>query len=92
MKYRRLDRFKKAFDALPQAIQEKALKAVALFKDNQRHPSLMIKKMKGVEEVWEGRIDQAYRFTFHYEKDAKTGETICVFRNVDNHDECLLNP
>lgn len=38
------------------------------------------------------RIDQQYRFTFHYEKDEATGEIICVFRNVDNHDECLKNP
>ena len=92
MKYRRLDRFKKAFDALPAYIQEKAFKAFMLFKDNQNHPSLMIKKMKGVEDIWEGQIDQAYRFTFHIEKDTQTREVICVFRNIDNHDACLRNP
>ena len=92
MKYRRLEWFKKAFNALPQDVQEKAFKAFPLFRDNQRHPSLIIKKMKGVEDVWEGRIDRAYRFTFHYEMDEKTGETICVFRNIDSPDECLRNP
>jgi mRNA-degrading endonuclease RelE of RelBE toxin-antitoxin system len=87
MKYRHLERFKKAYDALSGDVQEKVFKAFALLRDNQRHSSLMIKKIKGVKEIWEGRIDLAYRFTFHYEKDAKTGEMICVFRNVDNHDE-----
>ncbi len=92
MIYRRSERFRKAFKALPQTIQEKVIKAFALFREDRNHPSLVIKKIKGVEDVWEGRIDQQYRFTFHYEKDEVGGETICVFRNVDNHDECLKNP
>ena len=48
--------------------------------------------MQGYEGVWEGRIDQQYRFTFHYERHPESDESICVFRNVDNHDECLENP
>ncbi len=92
MKYRRTERFRKAFKALPPEVQEKGYKAFALFQKDQRHPSLVIKKMKGVENIWEGRIDQDYRFTFHYEKDPNTGVVICVFRNVDSHDECLRNP
>jgi plasmid maintenance system killer protein len=53
---------------------------------------LGVKKMQEYQGVWEGRIDQQYRFTFHYERHPESDETICVFRNVDNHDECLKNP
>jgi len=92
MIYRRTERFRKAFRALPHEIQEKVVKAFVLFQTDQRHPSLMLKKMQGYPNIWEGRIDQQYRFTFEYRRDEATGESICVFRNVDNHDECLKNP
>jgi hypothetical protein len=42
--------------------------------------------------IWEGRIDRQYRFTFQFEKDEDSGKVICVFRTMDNHDECLKNP
>jgi plasmid maintenance system killer protein len=77
---------------LPATTQRKALKAFALFAENPRHPSLQIKKIKGTENIWEGRINRQYRFTFHYETLANSADVICVFRNVDNHDECLKNP
>jgi hypothetical protein len=92
MIYRRSARFLKAYEDLPHEIQGKAKQAFTLFRENRDHPSLVIKKIRGMEGVWEGRIDRQYRFTFHYEKDEASGETICVFRNVDNHDECLKNP
>ena len=92
MIYRRTERFRKAFKALPRAVQEKVVKAFALFQQDQRHPSLLIKKMQGRAGIWEGRIDQDYRFTYHYEKGRFPDEIVCVFRNVDSHDECLKNP
>ena len=92
MIYRRTERFKKAFKSLPPDIQGKVIKAFDLFRQDPTHPSLVIKKIRGRAGIWEGRIDQSYRFTFHFENDPATGVTICVFRNVDNHDECLRNP
>jgi mRNA-degrading endonuclease RelE of RelBE toxin-antitoxin system len=92
MIYRRTERFKKAYRTLPEPIRQKVAKAFLLFQENPSHPSLGIKKVQGHAGIWEGRIDQQYRFTFHFEKDRATGDTICVFRNVDNHDECLKNP
>jgi len=91
MIYRRTERFKKAFRALPLPIQDKVIKAFKLFAQDPKHPSLGVKKIKGSRDIWEGRIDRQYRFTFHYEKSPK-GKAIYVFRNVDNHDECLKNP
>jgi mRNA interferase RelE/StbE len=86
MIYRRSARFTKSFRKLPQQIKEKAAKAFSLFDEDPRHPSLHIKKMQGYKDVWEGRIDRGYRFTFHYEQDGETGETICTFRNIGTHD------
>ncbi|RCK76797.1 MAG: hypothetical protein ANABAC_3222 [Anaerolineae bacterium] len=90
MLFRRTERFKKAFQALPEEIQEKAFKAFRLMAENPRHPSLRVKKIKGSEQIWEGRIDRQYRFTFQFVEEG--GQTIIVFRNIDNHDECLKNP
>jgi mRNA interferase RelE/StbE len=92
MKYRRSDHFKQAYQNLPAAIQDKAKKAFRLFQEDPRHPSLVVKKIKGTADIWEGRVDQQYRFTFQYEKDTDSGERVVVFRNIDNHDECLKNP
>lgn len=84
MKYHRTARFRKAFKTLPQNIQEKTHKAFILFRQNPRHPSLGVKKMEG-RNIWEGRIDDFYRFTFEYQTN-EHGETVCLFRNVGRHD------
>ncbi len=90
MLIRRTERFKKAFRALPAPIQEKAIKALRLLAENPRHPSLQVKKIQGAENIWEGRVDQKYRFTFQFE--SESNETVILLRNIDNHDECLKNP
>ena len=92
MIFRRSQRFKRAFQDLPANTQRKALEVFALFAENPKHLSLQTKKIKGIEGVWEGRIDRQYRFTFHYETLANSEEVIYIFRNVDNHNECLKNP
>jgi mRNA-degrading endonuclease RelE of RelBE toxin-antitoxin system len=76
----RTQRFKKEFESLPPPIQERARKQLALLLTNPRHPSLQIKKMKGYENLWEGRITQKYRFTFRVE-----GETFLLLR-IGTHD------
>lgn len=86
MIYRRTEKFRQAFKKLPRHIQEKSVKAFGLFQANAGHPSLGVKKMRGKDEVWEGRIDLFYRFTFHYEYDQKAKDTKCVFRNIGPHD------
>lgn len=90
MQFRRTERFKKAFRALPAHIQGKAIKALRLLAENPRHPSLQAKKIQGTENIWEGRVDQKYRFTFQLENE--DDQMIIVLRNIDNHDDCLKNP
>jgi mRNA-degrading endonuclease RelE of RelBE toxin-antitoxin system len=86
VKYRRTAQFKAAFDKLPSEIQQKVYKAFSLFQQNPHHPSLVVKQIRGLPGVWEGRIDIRYRFTFHYEED------ICVFRNIGPHNILERNP
>lgn len=90
MPFRRTERFKKAFRALPVSIQQKAIKALRLLAENPRHPSLQVKKIQGTENIWEGRVDQKYRFTFQFENE--NDQVVIVLRNIDNHDDCLKHP
>lgn len=69
MKVARDPRFIRDFAALPAPIQERAEKTLALFLRNPRHPSLQTHKMEGHRDIWEGRITDDYRFTFHIEGD-----------------------
>lgn len=86
MNIRRTKRFTKAYHKLSREIQKKFNQKIKLFFENIRHPSLRVKKIQGTKNIWEGSIDSKYRFTFQI-----TGNE-CIFRNIDNHDECLKNP
>lgn len=72
--------FKKYYKKLPKDIKERVKKQVKILKQNPRHPSLKIKKMKDPRNIWEGRITGSYRFTFLIEK--KT----YILRRIGAHD------
>ena len=80
------NRFKQAYRKLPPQIQKKVKKALRLLDENLHHPSLRVRKIQGVENIYEGRIDRKYRVSFQME-----GNDV-ILRNVDNHDDCLKNP
>ena len=86
MKLDRTERFKKAYKALTKDDQERTQKAMRLLVENQRHPSLRVKKLKGVKGIWEARVTQAVRMTFEISKD------VIWLRNVGAHDPTLKNP
>jgi mRNA-degrading endonuclease RelE of RelBE toxin-antitoxin system len=72
--------FIRDYYALPDRLQKTVDKKLKLFLDNQRHPSLNIKKMNDPRDIWEGRITKGYRFTFQIE-----GE-VCILRRLGTHD------
>ncbi len=80
MEYVYLEAFLDDLENLPKQIRKKAKKALRLFQDNQRHPSLRTKKIKGTKSVFESRVDKSYRFTFEY------GEDSVIFRRIGKHD------
>lgn len=51
--------------ALAKPLQKKARKQFAYLLSDIRHPSLDIKKYKGTDDLWQGRIDKGYRFYFY---------------------------
>ncbi len=86
MKYQRTAHFKKPLKNYRSRLRKKLPKIFTLFQENTQYPSLGIKKMKGHKNIWEGRVDDFYRFTFEYQVDPDTDEQICVFRNIGRHD------
>jgi mRNA-degrading endonuclease RelE of RelBE toxin-antitoxin system len=80
MKLRPTERFCKDYERLPPQFQRRVDKALELLLQNPRHPSLQIKKLKGYETRWEGRVTLHYRFTFTLEGDT------CILLRVGTHD------
>jgi mRNA-degrading endonuclease RelE of RelBE toxin-antitoxin system len=72
--------FIRDYRKLPQQIQQSVEKQLGFLLSNPGHPSLNIKKMHDPREIWEGRVTQGYRFTFHIE-----GDTY-ILRKVGTHD------
>ena len=75
-------KFKKSYDKLPQKLKTKTKKSLELLKKDFFYPSLHTKKMEGVN-LWEGRIDRSYRFTF------KKAEDTIILRTIGQHDDGL---
>lgn len=63
-RFLRTRQFKKQYQKLPTKIQQKFQKQLRLLSRDLRHPSAQTKKMQNTVDIWEGRIDYQYRFTF----------------------------
>jgi len=72
--------FDRYYARLPQHLQERVKKQLALLLENPRHPSLQTQKMAGHSDIWEARVTRDYRFTFKIE-----GETYRL-RHVGTHE------
>ena len=75
-------KFKKQYDKLPRNIQIKTQRILNYLKEDLRYPSIHAKKKQG-EDMWEGRVDRFYRFTFTITEDTIT------LRTIGPHDEAL---
>jgi mRNA-degrading endonuclease RelE of RelBE toxin-antitoxin system len=93
MRFARSKQFERSYQRLPAHVQKKMRKALRLLAAQESppyHPSLVIKKIKGSDGIWEGRVDLYYRFTFDFRE--LDGETICFLRNVGGHDITATDP
>ena len=70
MRLQPTERFAKEYERLPQPLQRRVDKVLGLLLENPRHPSLQIKRIRGQENRWEGRVTLHYRFIFSLEGDA----------------------
>ena len=86
MKIGRTARFAKAWKQLNPQEKVVARKAIVNMATGLRYPALNVKKMKGIEGIWEASASLSLRITFQI-----TGNTI-ILRNVGRHDETLERP
>jgi mRNA interferase RelE/StbE len=86
VKITRTARFKKAWQELTEEEKELGRKALRNLAIDLRYPALKVKKMKGVEYIWEARVSRSLRMTFDIEGDR------IVLRNIGRHDETLERP
>ena len=61
MRSRVNERFRKAFDELPEEIQRRSRKAYARWHENPSHPSLQYKKVHGTQPIYSVRIALGWR-------------------------------
>jgi len=86
VKITRTARFKKVWRELNEEERDLARKALRNLVTDLRYPALRVKKMQGVEHIWEARVSRSLRMTFEIE-----GDTI-ILRNIGRHDETLERP
>ena len=83
MQIKILPKAEKGYLRLPNLIQKKAHKAILALSQNPRPTSLRTKKMKGLVDRWEARIDYSYRLTFTVIDDT------LIIMTMGMHDEGL---
>jgi len=86
VKIARTARFKKAWQDLTEEEKVVGRKALRNLATDLRYPALRVRKLKGVEHIWEGRVSRSLRMTFELD-----GNTI-ILRNIGRHDETLERP
>lgn len=82
----RSERYLRSYRRLNEGEKEHVRKALRLLARDLRHPSLHVKKMKGVGGVWEVRASRDLRITF------EVTQGVALLRNVGHHDTTLRSP
>jgi plasmid maintenance system killer protein len=72
MRWQHTDRSKQDYDDAPAKIRKAFDKQVSLLAANLSHPSLRAKKFDEPKNVWQARVDRAWRFYFKIEGDTCT--------------------
>jgi len=83
----RTERFKKSVLELDEKTRKKLRKQLAHLVTDPRHPSLQIKKIKGIGSIFEARVDSFYRFTFEFGANNEI-----ILRAVGPHNSAVKKP
>lgn len=83
MKYQILfsSRFKKSFSRLEVLEKKTFYRKLSLFIENQKHPSLRTKKIKGSEILFESSINMSIRVIWTYQDD-----NLVIMLDIGHHD------
>jgi mRNA-degrading endonuclease RelE of RelBE toxin-antitoxin system len=63
-------RFSRSYADAPLRVRKQCDKQLALLAQDLRHPSLRAKKYDEARNIWQGRVNAAWRFYFKIEGDA----------------------
>ncbi len=69
-------KFTRQFDASPANVQRAFRKQLPLLLQNLRHPSLRARKYHEARDLWQSRVNDAWRFYFSIDGDTYTLHTI----------------
>jgi mRNA-degrading endonuclease RelE of RelBE toxin-antitoxin system len=64
MNVRYSERFIASFEVAPPSVQKAFHKQVSFLLENLRHPSLQAKKYDQANDIWQARVNRAWRFYF----------------------------
>ena len=70
MKLYYTSKFKRDFKNLPASTRDKFYKQATFLLKDSRHPSLRVKKYSEERNIWQGRVDDSFRFYFLIERDS----------------------
>lgn len=70
MNVRLSPQFERSYADAPLQIQKLFDRKLALLVQNLRHPSLRAKKYDEARDIWQARVDRAWRFYFQIRGDA----------------------
>lgn len=62
---------------------DKTLQTIA---SNPKHPSLRLKRIKGIKDIWEASVNMSIRITLRFTED------IIQLRNIGAHDQVFRPP
>jgi mRNA-degrading endonuclease RelE of RelBE toxin-antitoxin system len=80
MKFIRQEPFVRMYAKLPPAIRKKVDRQLFNLAQDIRHPALYARKMTGVGDIWEARVNSHYRMTF------QITDNVIILRKVGTHD------
>ena len=78
-------RFERAYKRKPKGLQQALTEAIVRLQTDPSYPSLRVKKIRGIQDVWEASINMKHRMTFEYSPDG------IILRNCSGH-EALTRP
>ena len=63
------ERFQRSFDSAPPAVKKACDKQLGFLVENLQHPSLHAKKYDESQDLWQARVNKAWRFYFQIQGD-----------------------
>ncbi|WP_151191726.1 type II toxin-antitoxin system RelE/ParE family toxin [Desulfotomaculum copahuensis] len=87
MRFVATEKFEKSLSRMSDINIYAVEKALRLLRDNPKHPSLRVKRVKGTADIWEASATKSIRITFRF-----LNQDIIQLRNVGTHEQVFKPP